>query len=334
MWIALAAMASKVVAGQADSRQQIPAAYEAGHFYVLPSISTGQHLRLLVDTGGGGGRGLFLLDALVVKRLGRNTHRCTSLGEGISVVDLPSLRKSLPSPSRETPCHATAIVIAGDDLGVDNLDGILGAGYLPGQTWTFDYPHQQLWREANNWTPTHEYHEMTMELLHDREGHPAGLPRIHLQIDGEDLPMLLDTGASAKPTAEGKTVTGIPTVLGYGVTSYAPKSLIDRWHARHPNWLLVENGDDLIPHMRLIRVPEVRIADWSIGPVWFTERADQNIDGLGNYMSGPVQGSAGANIYQHFIMTLDYKDGKAYLACATGCHPSNSSKAVGGRSTD
>ncbi|RDS81888.1 hypothetical protein [Dyella psychrodurans] len=220
------------------------------------------------------------------------------------------------------------MVLPDANLGIDNLDGILGAGYLPGQTWTFDYPNQQLWREANNWRPTHEYHETAMELPHDREGHPAGLPRIHLIIDGEDIPMLLDTGATAKPTAAGEKATDIPTVLGYGVTSYAPNSLIDRWHARHPQWPLVENGDDLIPHARLIRVPEIQIAGWSIGPVWFTERADRNIEGLASYMSGPVQGSAGANIYQHFIMTLDYKEGKAYFACATGCRPSNGSEVV------
>jgi hypothetical protein len=171
---------------------------------------------------------------------------------------------------------------------------------------------------------------MAMQLPRDREGHAMGLPRIHLTIDGEDLPMLLDTGATARPTAAGEKAAGIPIVGGYGVASYAPSSLIDRWHARHPQWPLIENGDDLMPHMRLIRVPEIRIAGWSIGPVWFTERADRNIDGLGNYMSGPVQGSAGPNIYQHFVMTLDYKDGKAYLACATGCRLSGGSQLASG----
>ena len=133
--------------------------------------------------------------------------------------------------------------------------------------------------------------------------------------------MLLDTGATAKPSAAGEHATGTPTVHGYGVTSYAPRSLIDRWHVRHPDWPLVEDGDALIPHMRVIRVPEVQIANWSLGPIWFTERADRNIEGLGKYMSGPVQGSAGANIYQHFVMTVDYHDGKLYLACVTDCHP-------------
>jgi len=326
---------TRIATWKAGIRQQIPTIYEAGHFYVLSSIPAGQPLRLLVDTGGAGGSGLLALKVSVVKRLGWNPHPCAPLGEGITVVTSPLLAKSLPPPSRETPCGSTAIVLPDKNFGTDNLDGILGAGYLPGQTWTFDYLHQQLWREANSWRPTHESHEMAVELPHDTEGHPVGLPRIHLRIDSEDVPMLLDTGATAKPTAVGEKVAGIPTVLGYGVTSYAPRSLINRWRARHPQWPLIEKGDDLIPHMRLIRVPEIQIAGWSIGPVWFTERADGNIEGLANYMSGPVQGSAGANIYQHFIMTLDYKDSKAYFTCATGCHPPNDSSAAspnGGKS--
>ncbi|GLQ98219.1 hypothetical protein [Dyella mobilis] len=319
MWMALAAMAGNVAAGEPDVRQQINAVYEVGHFYVLPSIPGSKPLRLLVDTGGAGGSGLFVLAAATVKRLGWNTRSCGFGNAEIPVVDAPLLAASLPSPSRATPCHATAMVLPDKVFGAGNLDGILGAGYLPGQTWTFDYPHQQLWREASHWTPTPRYHEIAMELPHDPDGHPAGLPRIHLRIDGEDLPMLLDTGATAKPTAAGEQAAGTPTVHGYGVTSYAPRSLIDRWHTHHPEWPVVENGDDLVGHSRLIRVPQVQIAGWSVGPVWFTERPDRNIDNLENYMSGPVQGSAGANIYQHFVMTLDYQHGKAYFACATGC---------------
>lgn len=321
MCVVLAAMAGKLAAAEPDVRQQIPAAYEAGHFYVLAAMSAGEPLRLLVDTGGAGGSGLFALKASVVKRLGWEARPCTSFGEGLLLVDAPRLAHSLPSPSRATPCHATTLVVPDENLGGENFDGILGAGYLPGQTWTFDYPHQQLWREASDWAPTHAQHETAMELPHDRDGHPSGLPRIHLRIDGEDLPMLLDTGATAKPTAAGETASGVATVHGVGVTSYAPRGLIDRWHARHPDWPLIENGDDLLSHARLIRVPDVEIAGWLTGPVWFTERPDRNIDGLGNYMSGPVRGSAGANIYQHFVMTLDYRNGKAYLACVTGCQP-------------
>lgn len=310
-----------------DARQQVPAAYEAGHFYITLPVHGGQPLRLLVDTGGGGGSGLFLLQASAAKRLGLNVRQCPLGDESMSVVSMPASLNAVLAPSRETPCHAAAIVVD-RDLGTDHADGVMGAGYLPGQIWTFDYPQQALWREAATWRAENKSHVIPLNLPHDRQGRASGLPRIEVRIDDETLPMLLDTGATAKATPVGAKATGDASLRGFGVTSYAPSSLINRWHAQHADWPVIKDGDGYIPHMRLIRVPAVEIAGWSVGPVWFTERPDRNIDGLSNYSNGPVKGAAGANIFRHFRMTLDYPAGVAEFSCVQGCRKATASKRI------
>ncbi len=72
--------------------------------------------------------------------------------------------------------------------------------------------------------------------------------------------------------------------------------------------------------MRAIQVPMVEIAGWSVGPVWFTERADSNFESfMSEYTDSAVHGAVGANVLDAFVMTLDYRKAKAWLACPRAC---------------
>lgn len=139
--------------------------------------------------------------------------------------------------------------------------------------------------------------------------------------------MLLDTGATAHPTAAGKGVSGTPTVNGFGVTSYIDHSVFERWHKVHPDWRVVDKGDDLLGAeriMRLIEVPKVEIAGWTVGPVWFTERPDRSFrDYMSSMMDKPVDGAVGGNVFRHFVMTIDYPHAKAHFRCVRGCKDSS-----------
>ncbi|SEM41324.1 hypothetical protein SAMN05428989_3783 [Pseudoxanthomonas sp. GM95] len=113
----------------------------------------------------------------------------------------------------------------------------------------------------------------------------------------------------------------LQTEKGIGVTSYIDKAVLDRWHQEHPDWIVIDDGDELLPvqgDMRVIRVPNVMVAGWSVGPVWFTERPEGTFGpkGMGAHMDAPVVGAAGANLWQHFVMTLDYPHDAAWLTCA------------------
>ena len=137
--------------------------------------------------------------------------------------------------------------------------------------------------------------------------------------------MLLDTGATSYPTPTAARISGTPTVQGEGVTSYITTGTLERWHKTHPDWRVVENADNKVaarPLRRIIEVPEVEIADWSVRPVWFTEQPDNAFhEYMAQMMDKPTEGAVGANVFRHFVMTIDYPREAAYFRCVSGCKP-------------
>ena len=148
-----------------------------------------------------------------------------------------------------------------------------------------------------------------LSFVHNQNGERGSdFPAVTLMIDGEPVPLLFDTGATAFPTPAGLTAQHIPTVKGEGVTSYIIKSVFEKWHAHHPEWRMIEKGDSLIQGTRLIEVPEITLGTQRVGPVWFTERPDRNFgpERMSLWMGQTVVGAAGANIYGRFRITIDY----------------------------
>jgi len=323
--VSLFVLATYDTRAAAPTRQLLPTVFEAGHFYATPELANGKAMRLVVDTGGAGGGGWYVIDLKATSRLGLEVSTCASDGEQFQVIQPPAFRsgKSLPS-SLTTPCHSAALVSKSIGNVTNGADGTLGAGYLPGHIWTFNYPLQQLWLEPATWKASSGAHRTALGFQTDAKGElGSGMARITLKVDGRALDFLLDTGATAKPTAAGKQASDTPTEHGIGVTSYITTSVLDRWHQQHPDWRIVANGDDLFGSQhatRLIEVPKVEIAGWIVGPVWFTERADANFhDFMSTYTDQRVEGSAGGNIFAHFAMTIDYPARAAWFMCARQC---------------
>lgn len=305
----------------ASSRHRVPTRYEAGHFYALGSVVSGGTLRLLVDSGGAGGSGWYVIDPAAVRRLKLKSTDCSVNGTSFEVVPTISFVSGKAWPkSVPTPCGSTALV--GNGIGEETgVDGVIGAGYMPRHVWTFDYPARQLWLEPLDWTPSAGSHRTKLDHLRNRTGGwGTGFARIRVRVAGDPVDLLLDTGATARPTPAGEAASHVTTANGLGVTSYITRSVLERWHRQHPDWRVVTDGDDLVGNARLIEVPSLQVAGWEIGPVWFTERPDANFhDGISQYTDKTVEGSAGANIFSHFVMTLDYPRGAAWFACTTGC---------------
>lgn len=312
-------MAALALAGTAPA-QTLPTHYEAGHFYAAPETADGASLRLLVDTGGGGVAGMYWLSAKAVQRLGLKTGTCTVDGNALPVATPPAYRPGQQLPPSSGPCAGKLLV----NPGPYPDDGQLGATYLGSRVWTFDYPRRQLRTEAGDWRPDPSAHRAPLGFQTDAHGKVVQhFPRIVVRIGGEPLNMLLDTGATAHPSASGKAATGIETVHGFGVTSYITTSTLERWHQAHPAWTMVEDGDDLMAprfKARLIEVPAVEIAGWSVGPVWFTERPDQAFHGMmASLMDASPEGAIGANVLARFSMTIDYPHATAWFRCAGDC---------------
>ncbi|RAO74862.1 hypothetical protein CA260_18835 [Dyella jiangningensis] len=319
-------LAGAVCPASAEPRQLVPTVYEAGHFYATPMLATGERLRLIVDTGGGGNHGWFVLGRQAPARFGLATDRCRIGENEVDVVRSMTFRSGQGLPPSAAPCGSMALVMPGDGS-VDGEDGQLGAGYLPGRIWTFDYPAQKLWLEPARWKAARDMHAANLGFPRDEQGHlESGFARIALSVAGESMDFLLDTGATARPTEAGKASAASLSEHGIGVASYIASSVFERWRRAHPSWRVIEHGDNLLGarfDSRLIEVPEVMIAGWRVGPVWFTERPDAAFSskpgGMSSYMDQPVVGAVGGNVFMHFTMTVDYPASKAWFACGVDC---------------
>lgn len=313
-------------AGEAspDKAQVIPTVYEAGHFFAVPETRDGQRLKLLVDTGGGGRAGMYWLTKATAEKLHLAAADCQFGETHLPTAHLPDYKpqRGLPSPN-SSPCGTSLLVFPLDDK---RLEGQLGGAYLSGRTWTFDYPAQRMTLEGAAWRPDAAARETRLGFQHDESGkQTTGFPRIAIVVDGEPLDMLLDTGATSFQTPAAAKISGTPMVQGQGVASYITTGKLDAWHKKHPDWRVLEHADTAPVGQslqRIIEVPKVQIAGWTVGPVWFTERPDKNFhEFMAQMMDKPPEGAVGGNVFQHFAMTIDYPRETAYFRCIDACAP-------------
>ena len=99
--------------------------------------------------------------------------------------------------------------------------------------------------------------------------------------------------------------------------------MFDAWRKAHPDWLVVENGDDLFGQrnaMAIIRVPEIQFDGWKVGPVWFTRRPDKAFhEMMASLMDLKPEGAVGANALSSFRVTLDYANETVWFECVKDC---------------
>ncbi|MET0332431.1 MAG: hypothetical protein ABW154_13490 [Dyella sp.] len=302
----------------AQAATVIPTVFEAGHIYATPTLANGKQLRMLVDTGGGGAW-TYWLKASRARQMGLKEVAACNLDGPIDMLQLPLYQGTgLPVPAG--PCHGVSRV-SDEEAGSSGYDGQMGGRYLSVLgVWTFDYPGQRLIWEARSWRAPVTAQRARFGFAYVPKGLSQGFPRLTIIVDGQSLDMLLDTGATSHPTTAMRAASGEPVVNGEGVTSYITTSILERWHRQHPDWRVIDRGDDLFgvkQATRTIRVPRIQWAGYSMGPVWFTERSDQDfhaaLDGL---MDKPPVGALGGNVFRHFVMRIDYPRKTAWLRCA------------------
>ncbi|CAN5386227.1 hypothetical protein BH09PSE6_BH09PSE6_25020 [soil metagenome] len=311
MIVALLACSSAFGAGDIV----VPTVFEEGRIFAVPRLQNGASMRLLVDTGGGGTFQLPWIPKAEPARLGLSQHRCDLAGRLVDVVDWPMFKpgEALPAPIGQ--CQG---MHSYDAPGA--TEGQLGSTYLAGRIWTVDYPAQTLTLRGPEYVPGSGARAAPL-------GWPGtavnSFPRVTVTIDAAPVDMLLDTGATGRPTKQSIAITGAATIDSRNAASYIVTSVLERWKRRHPDWPVIDIGDDIfgpLNVMRMIRVPAVTIAGISTGPVWFTERPDTNFhDALSPYMDKTVDGAIGGNLLRSFVMTIDYPQRKVWFVCKTNC---------------
>ncbi|KAF1006880.1 MAG: hypothetical protein GAK28_02199 [Luteibacter sp.] len=305
---------SLAVCGVASAGTVMPTRYGAGHFFLTPTLASGEHLDMVVDTGGGGS-GLVIWET-EARRLGLKAATCPGFDGGM--VEPPVFAKDSVLPSVARGCGKFGVSPGG--VMTPMTGGQVSGWYLSAHTWTFDYPAHRLVLEASDWKPDAAAEALPIGLVMNAKGE-IGIPypRITLDVAGERIDLLLDTGATAHPSPAGGKAMGTEVdEHGFAGGSYIITRVMDRWHKAHPDWPLVDGADDLGgagKATRAIRVPYVQVGRWRTGPVWFTERPDKNFldKGMSSIMDETVYGAAGGNIYAPFRMTVDYAHRKVWF---------------------
>lgn len=304
----VAAFCLPATAQSAGKPLVLPVRYDEHRFFVEPLTADGNKLVFFTDTGGG----LFLFSD-VVERLKIPVVKVEEKGETLELVELPKFKEgaSIPAPlgSRE---RLFVFPSARREALSQGWSGMLGQQWFADRVWTFDYPNQSLLLRAAGDLPRGKAeHRVTLGF----RTNPAGkrmlnFPRIQISVDGETLDLLFDTGASTELTETASAALNDKRPAARA-TSFITTSVFEKWRKRHPQWRVVENAEKRT-NEAMIEVPQVSIAGHTVGPVWFTRRADKNFhEYMSQWMDKRIEGALGGNALRHFRVSVDYPNALA-----------------------
>ena len=308
----------------------VPTDFVGNRIFVRWSVPGHGKLRLYTDTGGG----LLSLFPETVQVLSLpvdtlNWTVGTSHGTQMWVQIPPAFNATLvpPVPSavtirfHPTPKDSTTAVLLvdwsgsppTDESGI-TWDGRLGSQWFADRVWTLDYPNRRMYFngtsavapvDASCWIP--------LGFKTDSTGHRINsFPRITARINGEDISLLLDTGALTELNDSAWKIIG-PREPRHRATSFITTERFEQWHRKNPDWLVVQNAEKP-SGSPMIRVPTVEIGGRSVGPVWFTERPDRSFhEFMSQYMDKPIEGALGGSAWRYVTLVLDYPRARAAL---------------------
>jgi hypothetical protein len=277
----------------------LPASFEADRIFLDLRTADGQTLRLFTDTGGG-----LNIQRSAVERLDLPIAEVEGDdGRPLPVASLPELDEATTMPP-VTILDGRLPIADEDPFGGIFGDGILGQAWFRGRIWTFDYSAHTMSLQPSSVECDHEPVPLGF-LLDDAGTRRASYPRIVVEIDGTEHDLLFDTGATVRLTERAHA-----ELDGEGprerATSFIVRSVFDRWRQEHPDWRVIEAADRMAEDP-MIEVPSVRIGPHTVGPVWFTARADPNFhEWMSQWMDRRVDGALGGSALEYFRVTVDY----------------------------
>jgi hypothetical protein len=189
---------------------------------------------------------------------------------------------------------------------------MLGQQWFAGRTWTFDYPKKQLlWRAAGDLPKGDAKHEVKLFFKTDAMGkREINFARIPVEVDGEIIDFLFDTGATNVLPDE------VLKLIGDGrpaerATSFLTKSQFEKWKQKHPEWRALENIKTMTG-AAMIEVPKIKIGGFEVGPVWFTVQADNAFHKyMAQWMDKPTEGAIGGSALHYLRVTVDWPNAVA-----------------------
>jgi hypothetical protein len=184
------------------------------------------------------------------------------------------------------------------------VDAFLAQNFFMDKAWTFDYLNQQLWVNTPlSLKDTLSPNVQKLGFKKDENGlKKFGHPSMQIEVDGEVIDVLFDTGATSVLSENGRKQLGT-TDLTIG-SSFIARSVFDNWRQKHPEWRYIEKGEF---SSDIIEVPRVKIGGHLVGPVLFAKRKDEVwSEGMINSMDKVVKGAIGGSGLKYFKVTADY----------------------------
>jgi hypothetical protein len=293
---------------------ELPARMIDGRFYIKIPTANGDTLLGFCDTGGGYNAvyptaiSRLHLEAKVLETsIDSEKIRYIPAKDVIADPNIPSpqLRASfrpyikvpffqVPAPSEESEFIKAYIP----------HDAFLGQFFFMGHSWTFDYEKGRIYVNTPLSRNPANKNIQRLGFKKDKAGHKLfGHPSMQVEIDGEPIDVLFDTGASI--LLSNKTQTELLSSSKSIAGSFIAKSVFDQWHLRHPDWRFIEQGE--VTRADMIQVPEVKIGNTTAGPVWFARRPDEAWSkGMIGTMDKVVKGAVGGSLFQYYKVTIDY----------------------------
>ena len=201
-----------------------------------------------------------------------------------------------------------------DNLSISgNEDGFLGGRWHAEKIILFDYiDHKMSIFDTMSDVNVEQFDVIDLGFQKKDGKYTRAFPSIEIKILGVTLPMLFDTGATAKLSENAKTVLNSKdTLIG---TSYVVASTFDKWKRNNPTWLVIDGADELA-NESMIRVPQIQIGTRTVGPVWFTRRKDYNFHTfMSSMMDQKVEGAIGGSLLKYLRVIIDYPNEIAYIS--------------------
>lgn len=178
------------------------------------------------------------------------------------------------------------------DVAPGHADGMLPGHVLAKYHVVFDYP-KGTFTIARAGALESERDALPMPV---HEG--SGFPRTEIEVDGESLGFLVDTGASFTMVSE---------------------ALLKRWGEKHPDWPREKGaaGDAKTlggQTLETMTVPKAKWGAHELADFGVTSQREGTFEKwMSGMMTAPIKGSLAGNVLKRFRVDLDYPNEKLYL---------------------
>ncbi len=288
----------------AEEGYPIPSVFENNRVIVTPTLLNGDSLRFYTDTGGG----FNAIKRSVADKLGA--------AAASEAIELPDFVDGSSIPANPIFRNGQLQVVE-DDVLSQNYDGFLGGRWFGDRIWEFDYEKKRL--VLHDKVPIPVIEPMTGLSLGFQVGENGlrtmHFPRMPVVIDGKEIQVLFDTGATATLTESSADYFDLGAGDGIGI-SFMCQEVFDQWRSDHPDWPYLERADEVGRRkLPMIQVAEVEIGGLSSGPVWFAKRPNSAFKRyMTQFMDKEVCGAIGGSALKSYNLVIDYPGARLWLS--------------------